>query len=273
MSWLQILILGVAVGFGEIFPLSGPVVSAPVRQLLGLPLDGSGDRMYSALLRMAVWLAVCLVLRRELWACLRSFSSPPRRRGAGIQEEARLHRRLALLLLLGTLPMIPALLLQTRAARLGTLPGVAVFLALNGLLLFLTDRVGHGKRDVRSATVADSLCMGLAQALSVVPGLSRTGLTMAAGILQGLSLEFSWKFSFLMAAPAMLLQSVVALLGALRSGASFCAPYLAGMALAGLCAYLSLRLLRFAVRREAFGSFAYASWGTALLTFILYLIC
>ena len=262
MSWLQILILGVAVGFGEIFPLSGPGVSAPVRQLLGLPLDGSGDRMYSALLRMAVWLAVCLVLRRELWACLRSFSSPPRRRGAGIQEEARLHRRLALLLLLGT-----------RAARLGTLPGVAVFLALNGLLLFLTDRVGHGKRDVRSATVADSLCMGLAQALSVVPGLSRTGLTMAAGILQGLSLEFSWKFSFLMAAPAMLLQSVVALLGALRSGASFCAPYLAGMALAGLCAYLSLRLLRFAVRREVFGSFAYASWGTALLTFILYLIC
>ena len=85
MSWLQILILGVAVGFGEIFPLSGPGVSAPVRQLLGLPLDGSGDRMYSALLRMAVWLAVCLVLRRELWACLRSFSSPAlgyrRRRG------------------------------------------------------------------------------------------------------------------------------------------------------------------------------------------------
>lgn len=122
MSWLQILILGVAVGFGEIFPLSGPGVSAPVRQLLGLPLDGSGDRMYSALLRMAVWLAVCLVLRRELWACLRSFSSPPRRRGAGIQEEARLHRRLALLLLLGTLPMIPALLLQTRPPAGGRSP-------------------------------------------------------------------------------------------------------------------------------------------------------
>lgn len=86
MSWLQILILGVAVGFGEIFPLSGPGVSAPVRQLLGLPLDGSGDRMYSALLRMAVWLAVCLVLRRELWACLRVlFLAAPaaRRRDTG----------------------------------------------------------------------------------------------------------------------------------------------------------------------------------------------
>lgn len=273
MSWLQILILGAAVGFGEIFPLSGAGVGVPVRQLLGLPLDGSGDRMYSALLRIAIWLAVCLVLRRELWACLRSFSTPPRRRGAEMQEEARLHRRLALLLLLGALPIIPALLLQSRAARLGTLPGVAVFLTLNGFLLFLSDRVGHGKRDVRSATVADSLCMGLAQAFSVIPGLSRTGLTMTAGILQGLDLEFSWKLSFLMAAPVMLLQSAVALLGALGSGASFCAPYLAGMALAGLCAYLALRLLRFAVRRNAFGSFAYVSWGTALLTFVLYLIC
>ncbi len=218
MSWLQILILGVAVGFGGDFSpfwprrertgaaaagassgwQRGPDVQRPAphgRLAGGLPGAPAG----------AVGLPAVL-------------SSPPRRRGAGIQEEARLHRRLALLLLLGTLPMIPALLLQTRAARLGRSPGVAVFLALNGLLLFLTDRVGHGKRDVRSATVADSLCMGLAQALSVVPGLSRTGLTMAAGILQGLSLEFSWKFSFLMAAPAMLLQSGVALLGALRSG-------------------------------------------------------
>ena len=149
MSWLQILVLGAAVGFGEIFPLSGSGISVPVRQLLGLPLDGSGDRLYSALLRIAVWLAVCLVLRRELWSCLRAFSSPPRHRGERVQEETRLHRRLALLLLLGTLPMIPALLIQDRATGLGTLPGVAVFLVLNGLLLFLTDRVGHGMRDGR----------------------------------------------------------------------------------------------------------------------------
>ncbi len=134
---------------------------------------------------MAVWLAVCLVLRRELWACLRSFPRRPGGEAQGYRRRRGYTVVLALLLLLGTLPMIPALLLQTRAARLGTLPGVAVFLALNGLLLFLTDRVGHGKRDVRSATVADSLCMGLAQALSVVPGLSRTGLTMAAGIFAG----------------------------------------------------------------------------------------
>ncbi len=273
MSWLQILVLGAAVGFGEIFPLSGSGISVPVRQLLGLPLDGSGDRLYSALLRIAVWLAVCLVLRRELWSCLRAFSSPPRHRGERVQEETRLHRRLALLLLLGTLPMIPALLIQDRATGLGTLPGVAVFLVLNGLLLFLTDRVGHGMRDVRSATVADGLCMGLAQALSIIPGLSRTGLTISAGILQGLEPEFSWNFSFLLAVPAMLLQSIIALFGVLGNGISLDWSYLAGMAVAGLCAYLALRILRFIIRRNGFGSFAYASWGMALLTFILYLIC
>lgn len=273
MSWLQILVLGAAVGFGEIFPLSGSGISVPVRQLLGLPLDGSEDRLYSALLRIAVWLAVCLVLRRELWSCLRAFSSPPRHRGERVQEETRLHRRLALLLLLGTLPIIPALLIQDRATGLGTLPGVAVFLVLNGLLLFLTDRVGHGMRDVRSATVADGLCMGLAQALSIIPGLSRTGLTISAGILQGLEPEFSWNFSFLLAVPAMLLQSIIALFGVLGNGIPLDWSYLAGMAVAGLCAYLALRILRFVIRRNGFGSFAYASGhGPFDLHFILNLL-
>lgn len=273
MSWLQILVLGAAVGFGEVFPLSGSGISVPVRQLLGLPLDGSGDRLYSALLRIAVWLVVCLVFRRELWRCLRAFSSPPRHRGARVQEETQLYRRLTLLLLLGTLPMVPALLLQDRAASLGTLPGVAVFLVLNGLIMFLTDRVGHGMRDVRSATMADGLCVGLAQALSILPGLSRTGLTISFGMLQGLEPEFSWKFSFLLAAPAMLLQSIAGLLGALGSGIPMNWAYLAGMAVAGLCAYLAMRLLRFVIRRNGFGSFAYAAWGMALFTFVLYLIC
>jgi len=128
-------------------------------------------------------------------------------------------------------------------------------------------------RDVRSATVADGLCMGLAQALSIIPGLSRTGLTISAGILQGLEPEFSWNFSFLLAVPAMLLQSIIALFGVLGNGIPLDWSYLAGMAVAGLCAYLALRILRFVIRRNGFGSFAYASWGMALLTFILYLIC
>ena len=97
--------------------------------------------------------------------------------------------------------------------------------------------------------------------------------TISAGILQGLEPEFSWNFSFLLAVPAMLLQSIIALFGVLGNGIPLDWSYLAGMAVAGLCAYLALRILRFVIRRNGFGSFAYASWGMALLTFILYLIC
>ena len=145
--------------------------------------------------------------------------------------------------------------------------------AAQRLAPFLTDRIGHGKRDVRSATVGDGLCLGVAQAVSVVPGLSRTGLTMAAGVFCGLDLEFSWKFSFLLAVPTLLIQAIVALAGALREGAEFYTPYLAGMALAGVCSYLALRFLRFVIRRNALGSFAYAVWAAALFAFVLYLIC
>ena len=71
----------------------------------------------------------------------------------------------------------------------------------------------------------------------------------------------------------MLLQSIAGLLGALGSGIPMDWAYLAGMAVAGLCAYLAMRLLRFVIRRNGFGSFAYAAWGMALFTFVLYLIC
>lgn len=71
----------------------------------------------------------------------------------------------------------------------------------------------------------------------------------------------------------LLIQAIVALAGALREGAEFYTPYLAGMALAGVCSYLALRFLRFVIRRNALGSFAYAVWAAALFAFVLYLIC
>ncbi len=272
LNWVQIIVLGVVQGIAEILPLSASGFLMQTRQLLGLPLDGSGDRLYTALVQLAVWLAICLVFRRDLWACLRALVTSSRRRNGKGQEALRLNRRMVLFIVFGMIPMIPAWFLQSRGAGHGLLWASAMLL-LNGLLLFLTDRIGHGKRDVRSATVGDGLCLGVAQAVSVVPGLSRTGLTMAAGVFCGLDLEFSWKFSFLLAVPTLLIQAIVALAGALREGAEFYTPYLAGMALAGVCSYLALRFLRFVIRRNALGSFAYAVWAAALFAFVLYLIC
>ncbi len=184
LNWVQIIVLGVVQGIAEILPLSASGFLMQTRQLLGLPLDGSGDRLYTALVQLAVWLAICLVFRRDLWACLRALVTSSRRRNGKGREALRLNRRMVLFIVFGTIPMIPAWFLQSRGAGHGLLWASAMLL-LNGLLLFLTDRIGHGKRDVRSATVGDGLCLGVAQAVSVVPGLSRTGLTMAAGVFCG----------------------------------------------------------------------------------------
>ena len=161
LNWVQIIVLGVVQGIAEILPLSASGFLMQTRQLLGLPLDGSGDRLYTALVQLAVWLAICLVFRRDLWACLRALVTSSRRRNGKGREALRLNRRMVLFIVFGMIPMIPAWFLQSRGAGHGLLWASAMLL-LNGLLLFLTDRIGHGKRDVRSATVGDGLCLGVA---------------------------------------------------------------------------------------------------------------
>lgn len=274
LNWLQILILGAVQGFSEILPLSASGFQAIALQLLGLPPESGSESLYSALARIAVVSAVCLVLRRDLAGCLRALSARPERRRSARQEEEQLNRRMLLLIFLGTLPVIPALIFRRHVVgAVQNLLWIAVLLLLNGLVVFASDRIGHGSREIRSATAADGLCLGVAQALSVIPGLSRTGLTVSMGVFRGLDLEFSWKFSFLLSIPAMLLQALLELTAALQAQAVFSPACLAGMAVAGLCAYVALRLLRFTVRRNAFGGFAYAVWGAGLFAFILYLIC
>ena len=206
MSWLQILVLGAAVGFGEIFPLSGSGISVPVRQPLG-----------------CLWTALktgCTVPCSALpcgwpsaWcsggscgaAYVPFFAAPASgRAGAGGNAAAPPSGPPAA-------PGDPPNNSRPSDPGPGNRAGDSA--GRRGISSFewpapVPDGPGWARmRDVRSATVADGLCMGLAQALSIIPGLSRTGLTISAGILQGLEPEFSWNFSFLLAVPAMLLCS------------------------------------------------------------------
>lgn len=108
MRWLQILVLGAAVGFGEIFPLSGSGISVPVRQLLGLPLDGQrrpAVQCPAPHCRVAGRLPSAPAGAVELLTCL--FFAAPASGRAGAGGNAGCTAVLALLLLLGTLPTFP----------------------------------------------------------------------------------------------------------------------------------------------------------------------
>lgn len=264
LDWLQMLLLSIVQGFCGVLPLSEGGFLTILRKLLGLPLDGSGDAFYSALMRLAVALAVILAFRRE-WMKLFSRRAPDLEQRTAKQ----LNRRMQLLILVGVVPMVFTLFFSATLPW-SLLMGAGI-LILDGFVVFLSDRVGRGSRQLPETTLSDGLWIGLAQAISTAFGMSRTSLTLAAGNLRGLSPEFCFQYSFMLGGPVLLLQSVIAVLDA-AGNHSFSWLYLLGMAVTGLCSYVAVYLFRLAARRGNYGSFAYVLWGAGLFSAILYLI-
>ena len=127
---------------------------------------------------------------------------PTRAADRSVRQAGRERRRLVLLLAVGLLPLLLEILLQRWTAALYTKPLVwAAFLALGGFVLFLSTARSGGGEDARQMRLPDALLIGAAQAVSVLPGLSRTGLTVAAGLYRGAKAEFSLEYSFLLAVP------------------------------------------------------------------------
>ena len=125
---------------------------------------------------------------------------------------------------------------------------------------------------MKSASILDVVLVGCAQAVATVPGLSRSGTTISAGLARGFSREFAVKFSFLMSIPAILGAFVLELVDLFQSQIVFDPMYLVGMAVAAISGYLSICLLKFITRRGNFGGFCFYCWGAGLVTLILSLI-
>lgn len=268
LNWLQIIVLGILQGAAGVLPLSDSGFLTVARKLMGLPLDGSADAFYGALLQLSVLLSVCLVFRREISGCARALSA-----SRDLQRETRrLNQRLLLLIFTGAIPSLLSLLLKGRVSFIQEhLVYIAALMVLSGFVVFLGDRIGKGSRNLPETTLADGLWMGLAHGLAGIPGLSRTGLVMTVGFLRGLEPEHCFRFSFLLWIPYLAVQAISGLVGSAGSNA-FHWPYLGGMAIAFGCSCFCLSALRRAVRRGNTGSFAFALWGAGVIAFVLYLI-
>ena len=112
--------------------------------------------------------------------------------------------------------------------------------------------------------------VGLAQAIAVIPGLSRSGTTIAVGLARGYRRSFAVRFSFLMSLPAVIGSFLLTLYKALRAGINWklVPVYLVGMVVAGVTGYFSIRLVKKLMDNNKFGKFAYYCWAVGLLALI-----
>jgi undecaprenyl-diphosphatase len=194
---LQAALLGVVQGLTEFLPVSSSAHLILARTFFGFDGDKFG-LSFDVACHVGTLIAVLIYFRRDVLkmiAALPSIASPARDESA----------RLIWLLVIGTLPAVAVGLLFNKVIEqhLRTPAVAAVMLGLGALGFFVADRVGANVRDDRSLTMAEALWIGCGQALALVPGVSRSGITITIALLLGLRRPAAARFIFLLAIPAI----------------------------------------------------------------------
>ncbi len=196
---LQALIMGIVQGLTEFLPVSssGHLIIVPF-------LVGSDDAFitslaFSVMLHLGTLVALLVYFRADWIRLVPAGLAALRDRSFGGDPD----RRLAWLLIASTIPaaIVGVLfndLIESRFREVGL---VAIMLVVGGLILFVADRVGGRSRQIDGVTFPVAIGIGVAQALALVPGISRSGISISAGRLAGLDREAAARFAFLMATP------------------------------------------------------------------------
>ena len=147
-------------------------------------------------------------------------------------------------------------------------------LVLTGCILYISDKMQQGKKTEKNMSMLDAIIIGLCQAVATIPGLSRSGTTITAGLATGLRRDFAVKYSFLLSLPAVLGANILAFAKAIRTGVDWsCLPaYLVGTVVAILSGIASISLLKHIASKGKFGGFAYYCWVVGVLSIILTVI-
>lgn len=196
MEWWQAVVLAVIQGLTEFLPVSssGHLVLLP--RLLGWTDQGLA---FDVAVHVGTLLAVVGYFRRDLVP----LATGAVRWVAGDRQDS--YGRLAINLLIGTIPVgLVGLLGKDFIETALRSPAVVAFqLAVFGIALYAVDRLSSSHRDERSLSIRDAVLIGCAQALALVPGTSRSGITMTAGRALGLSRESAARFAFLLSVPGI----------------------------------------------------------------------
>ena len=276
MTIWNAVLLGLIHGVAEFLPVSSSGHFSIVNNLFKLSDLSQGHMLFQALLYLASMAAVMIVYWPEICAMYRELISLA---GfgpfAGQEKERYPAARCFLMLVLGTLPLFLALPINS---RMGVLNGrnifIGIMLIMTGCILYISDRMLPGRKNLSSMTIFDALIIGLCQSVATIPGLSRSAVTITAGMAVGLRRDFAVNFSFLLSIPAVFGAAILAFADALRDGIdwSFVPAYLVGTAVALVTGVLSIYLMRYIGKKRRFGGFSYYCWVIGVLSIILYLI-
>lgn len=255
--------LGVIQGLTEFLPVSSSGHLVLFQNLFGLK---EPEIFFDVSLHVGTLAAICVFFfkdLREIATTLFSVSTWSAREGSVWKRLCRKPEiRLFGLILVGTLPTgFLGLLFRPMAAKaFSSILVVGTMLLVTGMLLWLTRGLKRGGRNAAQLTILDALFIGTIQGLAILPGISRSGSTIAMGLFRGIDRETAARYSFLLSIPAILGAMALELGEAVASGFPPMRVVLLGAFMAAVVGYGSLRILVHLVKKGDLYAFAPYCW-------------
>jgi undecaprenyl-diphosphatase len=224
MSWWQVVVLAVVQGLTEFLPVSSSGHLAIVSRVF---FGGDAGASFTAVTQLGTEAAVLVYFARDIVRIVKAWC-----RGLFGSRLVAAHRtadyRLGWYVIIGTIPICVLGLLFKNEIRSGVrnLWVIATALVLFSAVIALAERFGRQTRDIDQLTWRDAVVVGIAQTLALVPGVSRSGSTISAGLFLGLERELAARFGFLLAIPAVFASGLFSLPDAFH-------PVLEGMSATG----------------------------------------
>jgi undecaprenyl-diphosphatase len=242
VSWLEAIVLGIAQGLTEFLPISSTAHLRIIPAFAGWEDPGA---FFTAVVQLGTMAAVVIYFWRDLVRITRTWLASLRRPDL----RGELDARMGWYVIVATIPIVIFGFafrdqIETGARNLYL---IGVMLIVLGLILLWADRTSRRVRDVKDVGMRDAVWVGLAQALALIPGTSRSGATITAGLFLGLKREAAARFSFLLSVPAIVLSGLYGLLEiATGSGDASLGALALATVFAFIFGYLSIAfLLRF----------------------------
>ena len=276
MDILQGIIIGIVQGLTEFLPISSSAHLIFIQELLGAE---EANLAFDILLHFGTLIAVVGYFYKDVIEMIKAFISSVADifRGKfkqGFKDDN--YKKLAWIVIIGTIPVGAAGILFNgpieAAFKSVTIP--ALFLLVTGVLLYTSQRINVGNRNIEKTGIKDSIIVGIGQAFALIPGLSRSGTTIASGLFLGFDKEFAAKYSFLLAIPAILGATLVHINDIGTGLDANITAYAFGFLAALISGYLAISIVLKLIKEKSLDIFAYYCWivGGAILIYTSFLV-
>ena len=279
MTLWNAIILGIVQGIAEFLPISSSGHLSVLQNLFHMSTAEDGHMFFDVMLHFGTLLSICIVYWKDIVAMVREslqfLSGKGSLKKSDGQGKSLPAARMVLMIIFATLPLVLIMPVKDRVEQLYYHTfAIGLFFIITGFILFVSDKMPRGSRTEKNMRVRDALIIGLCQCVATIPGISRSGSTITAGMATGLDRDYAVKFSFMMSIPAVLGASLLTLIDAIKEGIDFSLlpVYLAGTVVSTVVGVFAIKLVKSITSKGKFGNFAYYCWTVGVLTILLSLL-